>query len=823
MSGLEGVRVLELGELVSAAYATKLMADLGASVVKVEPPQGERARRRGPFPGGTPDPEQSGLFLYLNTNKRGVTLDLDAREDRETLDRWIERSDILVHNLPPARADALRLDGPALWRLRPELVVCSITPFGRTGPYRDYRAEELTTTNAGGWAYLTPGASEEVDSPPLKAYGHQADFQSGLTGAMAALAAYLRARRTGVGEQIDLSNQAVIASLLEAALVTTTYAGLVPTRLGRRALNPWRIFRCQDGLIFLCTIEQDQWERLVDLMGHPDWSELEVFRDFGGRLENADLLETFVQEWIGRWKVDDLYREGQKRRICFAPVFGMADLAVQRHLAERGFFVPVDHPVAGTVTHPGAPYRLSNGAWRIRAPAPRLGEHDAKLRELEPSESPPRPPPSTAVAPAADPRPPAAAAGRRATSRPPLSGRPLEGVRVADLSWVWAGPFCAMQLAHLGADVIKIESYARPDLGRRLPIFAPDVEPSLNASGYFNQWNQGKRSLRLNLGQPGAVEVAKRLIARCDVVVDNFATGVMERLGLGYPALRALRPDLIAASISGYGQTGPSRDYMAYGPAIGPLCGLSSLTGYRGGEPRELGISLGDPTAGITAAMAICAALVARERTGRGEYIDVSLWEASAALVAEGWMEFAINGREPERVGNRDPWMAPHDCFPCRGDDTWISIACASNAEWSALCDVIDPALGRDERFASAASRKAHEDEIERQITQWTRTQDRWEATHRLQAAGVAAFPSLTTLDLSRDPQLEARGFLTRLDHPEVGVRTHAGIPWLLARGPNGVRAPAPLLGADSVEILRDLLGYSLDEIAALEREQILY
>lgn len=808
MRGLEGVRVLELGDGVSAAYATKLMADLGADVIKVEPPQGERARRRGPFPGGVPDPERSGLFLYLNTNKRGVTLDVDEGADRSTLEGLIARSDILVHNLAPAGADALGLDYPTLGNLRTALVVCSITPFGRTGPYRDYRAEEITTTNAGGWAYLTPGASEEAGQPPLKAYGHQAGFQGGLTAAMAALASYLRARRTGVGEEIDLSTQSVVAAILEAALVTTTYAGLVPTRLGRRGLNPWRIFRCQDGPIFLCTIEQDQWERLVEMMGRPEWSELEVFADFGGRLENADLLETFLQEWISDWKVADLYREGQRRRICFAPVFGMSELSVQPHLAERGFFVPVTHPVAGTLTHLGAPYRLQSGAWRLRSPAPTLGEHNVEIeRELRSKDRPEA----------------AGPARRRAEGGTASSGLPLEGVRVADFSWVWAGPFCAMQLAHLGADVIKIESEGRPDLGRRLPVYAPDVEPSLNTSGYFNQWNQGKRSLRLNLGEPGALAVVKRLIAHCDVVIDNFATGVMERLGLGYEALCEVRPDLIAATISGYGQTGPSRDYMAYGPAVGPLCGLSSLTGYRGGEPRELGISLGDPTAGITAATAICAALAARERTGKGDYIDVSLWESTAALVAEGWMEFAINGREPERAGNRDPWMAPHGCFPCSGEDAWISIACASDEEWQALCGVIDPELAGDPRFRTRDSRKAHEEEIDSRISAWTRTRDRWDITHTLQAAGVAAFPSLTTLDISQDPHLEARGFLTRLEHSEVGVRTHAGIPWRLANGPNGVRAPAPLLGVDTHEILRELLGYSPDEIAALERDQILY
>jgi crotonobetainyl-CoA:carnitine CoA-transferase CaiB-like acyl-CoA transferase len=379
-----------------------------------------------------------------------------------------------------------------------------------------------------------------------------------------------------------------------------------------------------------------------------------------------------------------------------------------------------------------------------------------------------------------------------------------------------------MQLAHLGAEVIKLESEGRPDLGRRLPIFAPDDTPTLNASGYFNQWNQGKKSVHLNLGQPEAIAVAKRIIAECDVVVDNFATGVMDRLGLGYEALRELRPDIIVASISGYGDVGPLAEYMAYGPAIAPLAGLSSLTGYAGGEPREVGISLGDPTAGITAAVAISAALVARELTGRGQHIDVSLWESTAALAGEGWMEFAMNGALPERMGNRDPHMAPHGCFRCAGEDDWVSIACADDAEWRALAEVIAPGLADDPRFRSAADRKRNEEELEKHIQVWTRERDRWDVTRALQAVGVPAFPSLSTEDLVRDPHLNERGFFARLEHPEVGVRTHAGIPWRLEHGPNGVREPAPVLGADTDAVLGGLCGYSPEDIRRLRDEGVL-
>lgn len=389
---------------------------------------------------------------------------------------------------------------------------------------------------------------------------------------------------------------------------------------------------------------------------------------------------------------------------------------------------------------------------------------------------------------------------------------------------MWAGPFCTLHLAHLGAEVIKIESRSHLDLTRRLPLFPRDVEPGVNRSALFNQWNLGKKSVRVNLTKQEGVAIAKELIAKSDVVVDNFATGVMERLGLGYDELKKLKPDIIMASISGYGHTGPQKHYMAYGPAIVPLSGLSSLTGYVAGPPQEVGISYGDPTAGITASAAVCAALAARRRTGRGQYIDVSLWEATAALVPEGWTDYAMNGTQPPRQGNRDPWVAPHNCFRCAGEDEWVTIACGADEEWRALCRAIgQPQLETDARFRTARDRKLHEDEIERMLTAWTVTRDKWEVTRSLQAAGVAAFPSMHAKDLAEDPHLQAREFFARPPHPEIGVRTYTGIPWRLEHAPNGVQAPAPLLGQHTDEVMRELLRYSEQEIARLKEQQVLY
>lgn len=308
------------------------------------------------------------------------------------------------------------------------------------------------------------------------------------------------------------------------------------------------------------------------------------------------------------------------------------------------------------------------------------------------------------------------------------------------------------------------------------------------------------------------------------MVVENFATGVMDQLGLSYEVLKQVKPDIIMASISGYGHTGPQRKYMGYGPAVAPLTGLSSLSGYPGGSPQELGISYGDPNAGINAAVAICAALAARKRTGQGQYIDVSLWEAMAALVPEGWMDYAMNKTQPPRMGNRDPWMSPHNCFRCAGEDEWVTIACGAEEEWQALCQAIgQPSLATDPRFRTATDRKAHEDELEALLTAWTQQHGKWEVTRTLQAAGIAAFPSMSSKDLAEDPHLNARGFFARLPHPEVGVQTHTGIPLRLTGAPNGVRKAAPVLGADTDAVLREVLGYTDAEISKLKDQQVLY
>jgi crotonobetainyl-CoA:carnitine CoA-transferase CaiB-like acyl-CoA transferase len=376
---LTGLKVVECGNLVSAPYLGKLFADLGAEVIKVEEPGGDLARKRGPFPGDTPHAEKSGLFLYLNANKQGVTLNLRTPHGHALLQSLCAQADVVIHNYRPSEMAEVGLEFDKLHYSNLGLIMTTISYFGLTGPHKDYNAYEITGTNAGGWAFISPGASDYPELPPLKAFGHQADFQGGVHAAVATLGAYYHKLLTGEGQHVDVSIQECLAAILEMNFTHWTYAGKETSRLGRRSIYPWCMLDCKDGKVFVVNVEEDQWQRMVELMDNPEWATLDIFKDRVTRGQNYDALYPFLQEWAANWTVNDLYRAGQERRICFAPVNTMADLFASEHLKAREFFVQISHQVAGTLTYPGAPFKPSEGEYAIHRPAPLLGQHNNEV------------------------------------------------------------------------------------------------------------------------------------------------------------------------------------------------------------------------------------------------------------------------------------------------------------------------------------------------------------------------------------------------------------------------------------------------------------
>lgn len=378
-SPFAAIKVVECGQGISAAFGAKMLADVGAEVIKIEPPGGDLARRRGPFPNDQPDPEKSGIFIYLNTNKRGVVADLKRPEGRELLGKLLDSADILIHNVPPSERASHGLVSADLCAKYPRLIVTSISMFGDTGPYANYKGYELTASNAGGWANLSPGASPFPELPPLKCFGSQCDFQGGAHAAFTSMAAWLHRLKSGKGQAIDVSEQEAIAAMLEMNLVHYTYAERVASRLGQRLLGPWFIADAADGKIFCITAEEHQWKALVELMGNPEWANEEIFRDRLSRGANQDALKALMSEWISRWKVQDLYQAAQKARVPFAPINKMQDLFENPQLLERDFFVEIDQPGVGKLKVPGMPSRYGNTQWSLRRPAPALGQHSEEV------------------------------------------------------------------------------------------------------------------------------------------------------------------------------------------------------------------------------------------------------------------------------------------------------------------------------------------------------------------------------------------------------------------------------------------------------------
>ncbi|MBI2305327.1 MAG: CoA transferase [Chloroflexi bacterium] len=400
---------------------------------------------------------------------------------------------------------------------------------------------------------------------------------------------------------------------------------------------------------------------------------------------------------------------------------------------------------------------------------------------------------------------------------------PFSNIRVADFSWVYAGPLCTQWLAELGAEVIKVESNHHTDASRRLAPHHGGVF-GLNRSAQFNSLNCSKKSITINMSKPRGRELAKELIKNSDVVVENFAAGVMERLGLGYETLKELKPDIVMLSLSGLGKTGPERSYVAWGPVLTGFTGLTSLTGFPDGRLWGVGGTWVDHLCAMTAAFCLSAALHHRRRTGQGQYIDVSMLENTVAQLGEATMDFSLNGRVRGPLGNWDDIQAPHNCYPCREDDTWVVLAVADDREWRALCQVMgDPPWTKEERFADSYRRWQNREALDQLMATWTRQHTPQEVTELLQKAGVAAGPSHNVPGLVEDPHLNQRGFFVEVVHPEVGPQRMAGLPWKLSACPEPNYQPPPLLGQDNYQVFCQLLGLPETEFAQLVADEVIF
>ena len=404
-----------------------------------------------------------------------------------------------------------------------------------------------------------------------------------------------------------------------------------------------------------------------------------------------------------------------------------------------------------------------------------------------------------------------------------MSAFALEGVRIADFCWLWAGAYATSLLAFLGAEVIKIESMARLDPSRIMTLTIGQSFEGADNSPIFNSINLNKLSVRLNLKKPEAVRLAKHIIELSDVVSENMRPGAMEALGLGYDELKEVKPDVIMLSSSAFGSEGPLRRYGGYAPSFACYSGLAHLTGYSDGPPNPLTGST-DLMSATTSAFAIMAALNHRQQTGQGQYIDLSSVESLAVFTGDALMDYIMNGRVQTRNGNHDRIMAPHNCYRCKGDDKWISIAVSTDEEWNSLCNAVGhPEWASDERFADSYRRWKNEEALDELIGSWTINHTHYEVMEILQGAGVAAIPSFSNEEIFNDPHFQARGLAVEVNHPVMGNQVVLGPPWRLSETPAEVVKSAPLIGEYNEYIYGELLGMSTPEIKRLIDDEVIY
>jgi crotonobetainyl-CoA:carnitine CoA-transferase CaiB-like acyl-CoA transferase len=804
---LKGIRVIELGHSVSAPYCAKLFADYGADVIKVELPDGDIARRWGPFPHDLAHPEASGAFFFLNTNKRGITLDVTTPRGRESLLRLLRDADVFIENHHPRQMREWGLDYAAVCTVNPNLVMISITPFGQTGPYSEWNGYDLNAF------HLTAAGSRYCGRPgeaPLEQGAFAADFYGAIAGAAWGLAAVYGRERVGGGQHLDVSCAEAIAAVFVGCQNIGAYAqdGKFDRRtgVGMSLGAPATILPCKDGHVWILALEAGQWNALTRVMGNPEWMQLEMFQQMFVRAQNADAMYPLIEQWTMEHTKAAIMEQCQAAGCPVTAVFTVAEAVEHPHLKERGYIVEIDHPVLGRIRDLGAPFKLPESPGGPRQPAPLLGQHNDEVNCGESV-------PSNRQAPIINPQ----SAIRNLQY-------PLAGIRVANFGWVWAGPVVGQTLGFLGAEVYKIESRARIDLTRMLPPFAEGrQDPDRSISNHAG-W-AGNGSITLHLKKPEAQALARQLITHCDAVVENFGPGAMNDMGLSYEVLRAVKPDIVMLSMPAAGLYGPLKDVRTYGLSLSSITGLDSLTGYFGGPPVPFENAFADPYNGIMGAFAVLCALNFRDRTGKGQHIDYSQQEAVMQMVGPTLMDYLINGRVAGPLGNRHPLgvAAPHGVFPCAGEDRWISIAVATEREWGGLVTAMNtPEWAQAPEFGSTEQRVRNIDLLHERLAEWTRDFNDYELAQLLQRQGVAAAPVLNVADLLHDPHYRARGTFIEVRHPLGFTETIYGAYVKASRTEPKVR-PGPRIGQDNDHVFTQLLGVAEERYRQLIAEQVIY
>jgi crotonobetainyl-CoA:carnitine CoA-transferase CaiB-like acyl-CoA transferase len=776
---LAGLRVVDLADE-KGELCGRLLADLGADVLRIEPEQGARSRGIPPFHAG------AGLgFAFRNAGKRGATLDLAAPAGRARLAELLASADVLVESFAPAERARLALDPGDVLARHPHLVFASLSDFGSRGPYRDWVATDDVLDAMGGMVFKAGIAAKPPLIPPA-AIG--VDVAS-VTAAYAVLLALYQRRLGGAGQHIDYATLLGIAQTTDWSFCNASLLrnGNFPINEVRQGSGPvYTIYACKGGYVRLVVLSPRQWRALWEWLGKPEAFADPHWEGFVARLQNADLLTQLYEAHFATMSMEEVSEEAQRRGIVCTPVLRPDEVLNNVHLRARKTFV--DLPVAPGVTGPFASGFIEVDGVR-QGPtrgAPAQGADDSAAFLANAS---PRPAPKAGAA---------------------APGAPLAGIRVLDFGIGGVGVEAGRLLAEYGAEVIKVETRTYPDFMRT--VTGGWTSPSFASS------SRSKQSFGVNLKHPEGLAALKKLIAQADVIIENSATGTMDDMGVGWKTIQQLNPRAILVSSQLMGSRGPWASWIGYGPSTQPPGGLVHLWNYDDQDfPAGSAAIFPDHLVGRICAFGAMAALLRRERTGRGSLVEAAQIEAVTGMLGELLLKAGLEPGSVKPRGNQSERGAPWGAYPCAGTQQWIVITVRDDTDWKNLRAAMgDPEWARDAAFASAAGRLARAKALDAKLGEWTAQQGKRELAALLQQHGVPAGPVFTGTDQLDDPHFQAWRYAREVEVEPLGRYSIEGPCWSASAMPDADVRPAPKLGQHTREIARRLLGYSDAEIERL-------
>ncbi len=785
MQGLKGLRVVDHSTRLAGAYCSKLFADAGADVIKLEPASGDPLRSwsaSGSDLGG----EDSPLFRYLHASKRSVVGEITGDLDNE-IEGLLGGADLLIEDLPPEA-----LDREVFLERHPGLVVLSFSPFGLEGPLAGRAATDFTIQAEAG----SIGARGRPASEPFQAGGRISEWGSGSFGAVAALAAVRRAQETGFGEHIDFSLHEV------TAIMTNCYIDLMWSILGRPPIagtfpnfETPSVEPTADGYVGFTTYSAQQMSDFLLMIERPDLRETGEFDQFAQRLGRLADWEEVVHAYTRQHTTQEIVDLAHVMRIPVSPIGNGESVLEHEQVKARGVY---ETDPSGGFQRPRPPYRIDGASPAPPRRAPRLGEHGGTIEPRVPR----RPEPMGSP------------------------GLPLEGKRIVDVTTWWAGPIATQMLASLGADVIHIESIQRMDGSRSIGgTFAAQKKEWWECSFIYLSANSNKRGLTLDLGQPEGMAVLDSLIRGADAVVENFSPRVMDEFGVTWEKVQSLNPRCHYVRMPAFGLDGPWREHVGFAATMEQMAGLTGLTGHRSDQPR---IQRGpcDPLAGMHAAFALLVAMAEGDATGRGHFVECSMLEAALNITAEQVIEYTAHAHRMERQGNRSPEAAPQGLFGCQGHDIsahpeWIALSVETEAQWEALVDWLGHPDWATRVASDLVSRREAEESLVERLAAVFSDRDADESVAALTAAGVPAARVVDPRGLAEHPQFRARRFMEEVDHPVAGMQPTMTPPFRYKSVERWLTRAAPVLGQHNTEILEEL-GYSASEIESLAAQGVI-